>query len=152
MTATPQHCIEPLRSTARTGLASLRFMALLLLVTPAFAQDQTNPSPDGPWQFKLTSSLYSTTGQAQASDVNLRAKRDGHDVWVGHFQQTGEGQQTREGYEYTASSGWGQIVPSLQASTGGFMGGSVNVQVGQKIYAMAGWGRTNLRNYSVVSG
>ena len=121
-------------------------LALTVMAKPLHAQMQTDPSPS-PWQFKLTPSVYTTTGQTQASDVNLRAYREGHALWLGHFEQSGNGQQTRAGYEYTVNTPWGQVVPSIQSATGGFLGGSINLQVGQTIYAMAGLGRTNLRNY-----
>lgn len=121
-------------------------LAWPLLNPPAWAQTTaTEPPPS--WHFKLTPSVYATTGLTTATDVNLRANRQGHALWVGQYQQNGNGQQTRLGYEYTASTDWGQVVPSVQAATGGFVGGSVNLQIGQQRYGIVGIGRTNVRNY-----
>jgi len=117
-----------------------------LLIIPALGQSAWGQEAEN-WRFKLTPSVYATAGQPSATDVNLRANQDAHAVWVGQYQQNGVGEQTRVGYEYTASTAWGQIVPSLQAATGGFAGGSVNLQIGHQNYAIVGWGRTNVRNY-----
>lgn len=111
----------------------------------AYAQSQGSASE--PWAFKLTPSLYATAHEHNAVDVNLRANNGPHALWIGQYQRGDEFQQTRTGYEYTANFAWGQMVPSLQTATGGFVGGSLNVQIGQPVYVMAGLGRTNLRNY-----
>lgn len=99
------------------------------------------------WRFKLTPSVYSNRDTPQATDLNLRANLGPHAVWAGQYRQAGFGEQMRTGYEYTASPGWGQLVYSLQAAERGFAGGAVTAQVGQEVYAIAGWGRTNLRTY-----
>ena len=131
-----------LASALRLGL----WVHACLLAGPALAETAT-PEATEAWRFKLTPAVYVTTGQTTATDINLRANRQDHALWVGHYQQNGNGQQTRAGYEYTVSTEWGQIVPSLQAATGGFVGGSANLQIGQQLYGIVGWGRTNLRNY-----
>lgn len=123
-----------------------RWTPAWLLAIPAWAQNAATAAPDI-WHFKLTPSVYATTGQTTATDVNLRANWQDHAVWLGQYQQNGYGQQTRAGYEYTASTDWGQVVPSVQAATGGFAGGSVNLQIGQQLYGIVGLGRTNVRNY-----
>jgi hypothetical protein len=40
-----------------------------------------------------------------------------------------------------------QLVPSLQLATHGFVGGSINAQIGESIYALLGLGRTNTQDY-----
>ena len=109
----------------------------------AGAQEDAAPS----WSFKLTPSVYSNRNAPQATDLNLRGNLGPHALWVGQYRQSGFGEQLRTGYEYTASPDWGQIVYSLQAAKRGFAGGSVTTQIGHKVYAIAGWGRTNLRTY-----
>jgi hypothetical protein len=99
------------------------------------------------WAFKLTPSVYATDHEHNAVDLNLRANHGPHALWVGQYQRGDEFQQTRMGYEYTANYDWGQVVPSLQAATGGFAGGSLTVQIGHPVFAIVGWGRTNLRDY-----
>ena len=103
-------------------------------------------SPD-PWTFKLTPSVYATAQAHNAVDVNLRANTGPHAMWIGQYQRGAEFQQTRAGYEYSVNFDWGQMVPSVQLASGGFVGGSLNLQIGQQVYAIVGLGRTNLRDY-----
>jgi hypothetical protein len=126
---------------ARLALCGLAWQACLC--------GQAAAQPDSPesWTFKLTPSLYSNRNSPEARDLNLRANLGPHAVWVGQYRQAGFGEQTRTGYEYTASPAWGQVVYSLQAAERGFAGGAVTAQLGHTVYAIAGWGRTNLQPY-----
>ncbi|GAO36734.1 hypothetical protein SCT_2144 [Sulfuricella sp. T08] len=99
------------------------------------------------WAFKLTPSYYVTTHEKDATDLNLRANHGPHAIWLGYYQRGSEFEQTRTGYEYTAQIPYGQLVPSLQLATHGFVGGSINAQIGDSIYALLGFGRTNARDY-----
>ena len=99
------------------------------------------------WAFKLTPSYYATTHEKDAADLNLRANQGPHAVWLGYYWRGSEFEQIRTGYEYTAQLPFGQLVPSLQLATHGFAGGSINVQVGDLIYVLMGFGRTNTRDY-----
>lgn len=99
------------------------------------------------WAFKLTPSYYVTTHEKDATDLNLRANHGPHAIWLGHYQRGSEFEQTRTGYEYTLQIPFGQLVPSLQLASHGFAGGSVNAQIGDSIYALLGFGRTNTRDY-----
>lgn len=100
-----------------------------------------------PWLFKLTPSYYVTTHEKDAIDTNLRANRGPHAIWIGYYRRGNEFEQTRTGYEYTAHLPFVQLVPSLQLASGGFAGGSINAQIGDSIYALLGFGRTNVRDY-----
>lgn len=124
-------------------MKTIIFFGLCLVSLAAQAQ---GAAPE-PWAFKLTPSLYATAHEHNAVDVNLRANNGPHALWIGQYQRGNEFQQTRTGYEYTANFDWGQMVPSLQAASGGFAGGSLNFQIGQPVYVIVGLGRTNLRNY-----
>lgn len=105
-------------------------------------------SSENDWAFKFTPSYYATTHESGAVDLNLRAKEGSHAVWLGYYQQGNEFEQARTGYEYTAQPlPFVQLVPSLQAATHGFLGGSVNAQIGGPIYTLLGIGRTNTRDY-----
>lgn len=99
------------------------------------------------WAFKLTPSYYVTTNAKDASDINLRANHDGHAVWLGYYNRDAEFQQTRTGYENTAQFSIARIVSSLQLASQGFVGGSVNAQIGDAVYVLLGLGRTNTRDY-----
>ena len=114
-------------------------------VLPGLALAQSDDAQR--WDFKLTPSVYSNRDAAQATDLNLRSHHGPHTLWVGQYRQAGFGEQMRTGYEYTASPDWGQVVYSLQAAERGFAGAAFTAQVGQTVYGIAGWGRTNLRSY-----
>ena len=117
----------------------------LLCALPALSQAQDNAPED--WHFKLTPSVYSNRDAPSATDVNLRGNLGPHALWVGQYRQGGFGEQTRAGYEYTQTPAWGQVVYSLQAAERGFAGGAVTAQIGQQVYGIVGWGRTNLKPY-----
>ncbi|WP_428827784.1 hypothetical protein ACLIKD_07375 [Azonexus sp. IMCC34842] len=102
---------------------------------------------DAAWDFKLTPSYYATAHQTGASDLNLRADSGPHAVWLGYYRRGNEFEQTRTGYEFTAETPFGKIVPSLQLASHGFAGGSLNAEVGQAIFALVGFGRTNAKDY-----
>lgn len=99
------------------------------------------------WTFKFTPSLYRTSHETTASDINLRANLGEHAFWLGYYRRGSEFQQARTGYEYTLQLPHWQIVPSLQLATRGFVGGSLNAQVGDEVYALLGYGRTNAHDY-----
>lgn len=99
------------------------------------------------WAYKFTPSYFVTTNTTDAVDLNLRANDGPHAVWLGQYQRDGEFEQTRIGYEYRAQISYVQIVPSLQLATHGFAGGSINAQIGDAIFALLGFGRTNLHEY-----
>ena len=124
---------------------------MLLGISGVYADASPLGNPDATaaeaWDFKLTPSYYATTHIKEASDLNLRANRGPHAVWLGYYRRDGEFVQTRSGYEYTAYMPFGQIVPSLQLASHGFVGGSLNAQLGDETYALLGFGRTNTHDY-----
>ena len=101
----------------------------------------------GDWAFKLTPSYYSTTNEPAAVDLNLRANNGPHAVWLGYYRRDSEFEQTRTGYEFTYEAPFGKMVPSVQLATHGFVGGSFNVEAGEQVFALLGFGRTNGRDY-----
>jgi hypothetical protein len=111
------------------------------------SEDKTGEAAAEPWAFKLTPSYYVTTNEKDATDTNLRANHGPHAIWVGYYRRGSEFEQTRTGYEYTAHLPFVQLVPSLQLASGGFVGGSINAQIGDSTYALLGFGRTNARDY-----
>ncbi len=109
-----------------------------------------------PGEFKLTLGRYHMSGSSTGlvgTDLNLRWRRDGRNLWLGVYQDRVFGREVRAGYD----DQWVlrddpvlpvQLQPSLQLASGGFVGGSLVVQVGAPFYAQLGIGRTNLRPYA----
>jgi len=119
----------------------------LLLALPVAHADAPAASGEASWAFKLTPSYYATTHEKDAVDINLRANNGPHALWLGYYQRGNEFEQTRTGYEYTAQLPYVQLVPSLQLASHGFAGGSLNAQIGDSVYGLIGFGRTNTRDY-----
>jgi hypothetical protein len=84
------------------------------VVLPALAQDTDD---GGKTAYKFMGSWYRQDGGAHAVDLNLRANRGPHAVWLGFYQDNMNFQQLRGGYEYTQQKGLLQAVWSLQAAS-----------------------------------
>jgi hypothetical protein len=97
--------------------------------------------------YKLTPSYYRTSQQPDAYDVNLRANLSAHTAWIGYYRRASEFSQLRLGYEDTIPIPFGHLTPSLQYATRGFIGGSLNAEIGERWFALVGFGRTNLKDY-----
>ncbi len=139
-------------STQRTTGAVL--LATALTATSAIA-DASRPgeadSGSHDLSFKLTPSYYTTANQRSATDTNLRYSKDGQTLWLGYYQRGSEFQQTRGGYERTIALPFVKITPSLQIASHGFIGGSLNAEIGENLpaglYGLLGFGRTNKKDY-----
>ncbi|WP_194711960.1 hypothetical protein [Noviherbaspirillum soli] len=123
-------------------IASLRLAACLssCIAAPAWCGDND-------LAIKFTPSWYQSADGNHAWDLNLRANRGPHSLWAGQYLAREGQRQLRSGYEYTQYFQAGHVVWSAQAASGGFVGGSATLQVGDPFYLIAGLGRTNLRNY-----
>ena len=102
--------------------------------------------------FKLTIGLYPATGgdlpNNQGLDLNLRHSSAMGNVWLGLYRAPALAlTQTRAGWDSSFSWGPLRVMPSLQTASGGFWGGSLGVETGERWYVGAGLGRTNLRSY-----
>jgi hypothetical protein len=97
--------------------------------------------------FKLVTSYYQSSDGNNALDTNIRGNRGSHAGWIGYYRDQNDYRQARTGYEFTQDFPLGQVVWSAQAASGGFLGGSINAQLGSAVYGIAGFGRTNLKNY-----
>lgn len=124
-------------------LTALLPLAWLALTGPACAQsDEADAHP-----FKLTLGYYQYDDDL-GKDINLRWQHGSSHVWVGHYEDHGFGQQDRVGADTSVDvSDLVSIQPSVQAATGGFVGGSLNAQIGHEWYGLVGFGRTNLKPY-----
>jgi hypothetical protein len=133
-----------------------RFTMKLVLSVAAFCccipvrgQDTSDQPKYDPVEtrFKLTPSYYQSSDGTDATDINLRGRRGPHTGWLGFYRDSTGYRQARTGYEFAQDISAGHIVYSAQAASGGFLGGSINAQLGDPIYAIVGFGRTNLKNY-----
>ena len=97
--------------------------------------------------YKFTPTYYRTTNVTPAYDLNLRGNLAAHTAWIGYYQRSDEFQQLRFGYENSVALPFGRLVPSLQYATRGFLGGSLTAEIGERYFGLAGFGRTNLRDY-----
>lgn len=97
--------------------------------------------------FKLTAGYYRMSENGNGVDVNLRHSSDYGNAWLGFFRAPAlDAQQWRGGWDRS----FGETVrvqPSVQIASGGFVGGSLNVETGSTWVAGVGFGRTNLRPY-----
>lgn len=120
--------------------------AVLLMLAGHAAAADDSPS------FKFTTGVYSFSGgglpASSALDLNLRASGSFGNAWVGWFRWPHENfSQTRGGWDRTFDFGAVRIQPSVQAASGGFLGGSLYAETGDSWFVGAGIGRTNLRPY-----
>jgi hypothetical protein len=114
----------------------------LALATSAWAQEKTEEPT-----FKLTTGLYRFGDSGDGVDLNLRKSTSIGTTWLGYFDANGlDAHQLRGGWDHS----FGDTVrwlPSVQFASGGFVGGSLNVETGSTWFVGAGLGRTNLRPY-----
>jgi len=117
-------------------------MALLASCGTVLAQDG-----DADPAFKLTLGSYRFSDSGNGLDANLRNTSAIGTTWLGYFDASGlDSHQLRAGWDQT----YGDAVrwsPSLQLASGGFAGGSINVETGKTWFVGAGYGRTNLAPY-----
>jgi hypothetical protein len=110
-------------------------------------RNETQSTPQEDVTYKFTPTYYRTTNVTPAFDLNLRGNRGVHTAWIGYYQRSDEFQQLRLGYENSVELPFGRVVPSLQYATRGFLGGGVTAEIGERYFALAGFGRTNLKDY-----
>jgi hypothetical protein len=131
------------RSSTATKLA-LAFGPLLALSFGLSHADEQEPER----AFKFTAADYHYSDGIDGQDLNLRWRRSDTDIWVGGYRDPNFGTQARTGFDTSISlGGSASLQPSLQAATRGFVGGSLNFQIGDPLFALIGWGRTNLKPY-----
>ena len=106
----------------------------------ACAEDAT---PD----FKLTATGFKFSENGSGVDVNLRHSSDYGNAWIGYFRAPKlDANQWRGGWDRSFGETI-RIQPSAQIASGGFVGGSINFETGERWFVGAGFGRTNLRSY-----
>jgi len=126
------------------------------LIGPALAagpgtEEAEPPSREQQIAWKLTPTYESSTREAPAWDFNLRGNTETQTGWVGYYRRQEEFQQLRLGYERPVDLSPVRFVPTLQYATRGFLGASINGEIGERYFAIAGWSRTNLKeNFSIT--
>ena len=103
--------------------------------------------------YKLTAGVYSVAGGALPTgpglDVNLRYTYGNGNVWMGWFRSPAlDFSQLRGGWDHVFSLGPVRLLPSLQSASGGFVGGSLAIETGERWFVGTGLGRTNLHAYA----
>lgn len=126
-----------------TASAVLPFLLLGSALTPVNVRAGETAAA---WDQKLTVSAYNFSQSGLAEDVNLRAGNGTHTVWGGYYRSA-DFDQARAGWEYTLKGAMWQLVPSLQVASQGLLSGSFGAQVGDRVYGVFGWSRTNLKPY-----
>jgi hypothetical protein len=128
----------------------LHALLVLGLQGPARADDAPAPPREEPaaeHPFKLTFGWYRFSDDANGFDVNLRHSCEWGNAWVGFFRLADQQvDQLRTGWDRSFGSAV-RVSPSVQLASGGFIGGSAQVEAGAPWFAGAGIGRTNLRPY-----
>lgn len=120
--------------------------AVALVSAVFFCVNPCSAADDEP-QFKLTAGGYFFSENGHGVDVNLRHSSDYGNAWLGYFRaQKLDANQWRGGWDRSFGEAI-RLQPSIQAASGGFVGGSLNVEAGSTWVAGAGFGRTNLRPY-----
>ena len=97
--------------------------------------------------FKLTATGFKFSENGSGVDVNLRHSSDFGNAWIGYFRASKlDANQWRGGWDRSFGEAI-RIQPSVQIASGGFIGGSINLEAGERWFAGVGLGRTNLRPY-----
>jgi len=97
--------------------------------------------------FKLTATGFKFSENGSGVDVNLRHSSDFGNAWIGYFRASKlDAKQWRGGWDRSFGEAI-RIQPSVQIASGGFIGGSINLEAGERWFAGVGLGRTNLRPY-----
>ncbi len=130
----------------RIAAAFISVLAISSAQAQAGSEDSSSNENDK-IALKFTPSFYQSSNDTHAADVNLRGSIAAQTAWLGFYRDSTHFQQTRAGYEYRSDLGLLRTVFSAQLASGGFLGGSVTAEIGEKNYAIVGWGRTNVKDY-----
>lgn len=126
----------------------LMMTAILVLCNTAYAAENQD---ENAVDYKLTYSHYDTR-QTHANDINLRVSRDNQAIWLAEYTENPSNfSQLRSGYERTDRFAHTKLVSSLQIASHGFLGMSLTAEIGDDVYGIVGYGRTNLRPYDNIN-
>jgi hypothetical protein len=127
--------------------ARMRHQLIPLAVIALAIGAQGARAADSPYHWKLTLGEYFYSNYA-GTDANLRWRGNDTDAWVGTYTDSAFGTQVRTGADTQLKlAEYLQLQPSVQFATRGFVGGSVNAQIGGTWYGLVGFGRTDAHPY-----
>jgi len=129
-----------------TKALAVLLVSCCVLFTGGVASAEDGSSPPPPSN-KLTLAYYDFSSGTLGYDVNLRHTFSSSTAWVGVYHEDDGFDQVRAGYEYDYHHNWLTLVPSGQAATHKFLGGTIYAEAGRRVYAIVGAGRTNLNPY-----
>jgi hypothetical protein len=124
----------------------MRTIAALIATTVAFSFGVARAEDASP-DFKFTATGFKFSESGSGVDLNLRHSSDFGNAWIGYFRAPKlDANQWRGGWDHTFGESF-RVQPSVQIASGGFVGGSINLETGERWFIGAGLGRTNLRPY-----
>ena len=112
---------------------------------------EAKATPEQVIAYKFTPTLHFVTNQPTAYDLNLRANLGEHTAWLGYYQRANEFRQLRVGYSDTFALPFGRLMPSLEYASRGYLGGSVNLEIGERYFGLVGLARTNRKDFFNLS-
>lgn len=125
---------------------TLKALATLTAAIAALACGATR-AEDASADFKLTATGFKFSESGSGVDINLRHSSDFGNGWIGYFRAPKlDANQWRGGWDRSFGEAI-RVQPSVQIASGGFVGGSLNLETGERWFAGVGFGRTNLRPY-----
>ena len=125
------------------------FTSSFIVAIAAFSYCGASCADDGAADpaFKLTIGSQRFSESGNGLDVNLRHTSTIGTTWLGYFDASAlDAHQFRAGWDHTYGDAV-RLSPSVQLASGGFVGGSINVETGKTWFVGAGYGRTNLLPY-----
>jgi len=140
-------------------MIKITFLTAILLISnfvcaaedPLTEKQAAENSTENPIDYKLTLSHYSTQ-HSNANDINMRVSKDNQTLWLAEYMENPSGfNQVRAGYERRDRFDYLRLVSSLQVASHGFLGGALTAEIGGAVYAIAGYGRTNLKPYNNIN-
>ncbi len=119
---------------------------LTIAVSGAISRNAVAQQPEPPSN-KVTLAYYHFSSGTLGVDANFRHTFSSSTAWIGVYHEDDGFDQVRLGYEYDYHSRWLTLVPSVQAATHDFVGGTIYSEVGARLFGIGGFGRTNLQPY-----
>lgn len=148
------------RGFLNTALAGVAGLAQPLLAgepaesPPALSPVEAAPTAAPAWDFGTSISRLSSPHRSAGSglDLNLVYSHGDTELSLGWFHSARlELTQWRASWDDRFKLGQVALIPSLQVASGGFVGGSVAAEIGQRWFGGVGLGRTNLREYASLN-
>jgi hypothetical protein len=126
--------------------AAVAVVVFLVGAGRSAAADDASPQAEPPSN-KLTLAYYDFSSGTKGADVNIRHTFASMTAWIGAYHEDDGFDQVRAGWEYDYHGHWLTLVPSVQAASHDFFGGTIYAEAGVHFYAIGGAGRTNLKTY-----